>query len=89
MPVMTLNQMRLVMRLAAVHGFDHDPQRALELASVLGGGFGLRAVGRSLLGFVPVAGWAVRAGMGYAGTVAVGEAAVRYYSARDDDTDAN
>ncbi len=87
MPVMTLNQMRLVMRLAAVHGFDHDPKRALELAGVLGSGFGLRAVGRSMLGFVPVAGWAVRAGLGYAGTVAVGEAAVRYYAAQDRDGD--
>jgi uncharacterized protein (DUF697 family) len=87
MPVMTMNQMRLVMRLAAVHGFDRDPKRALELAGVLGSGFGMRVVGRSMLGFVPFAGWAVRAGIGYAGTVAVGEAAVRYYVAQNADAE--
>jgi len=83
MPVMTVNQMRLVMRLAAAHGLDPEPARALELAGVLGGGFGLRYLGRSLLGLVPVAGFAVRAAVGYAGTMAVGQAATRYYAARE------
>jgi uncharacterized protein (DUF697 family) len=31
---------------------------------------------------VPVAGWAVKGGVAYAGTKAVGEAAVRYFEAR-------
>jgi uncharacterized protein (DUF697 family) len=82
MPVMTVNQMRLVMRLASAHGLDPEPERAAELAGVAGTAFGLRAVGRALLEQIPVAGWAVRAGVGYAGTRAVGEAATRYYAAR-------
>jgi len=82
MPVMTVNQMRLVMRLASAHGFDPEPERALELAGVAGAGLGLRAVGRALIGQVPVAGWALRAALGYTGTRAVGEAAVRYFAAR-------
>ena len=84
MPVMTLNQMALVMRLAAAHGVESERKRVLELASVLGTGLGFRYVGRSLLGLIPVAGFAVRAGVGYTGTKAVGEAAVKYYSTLED-----
>jgi len=83
LPVMTFNQMRLVMRLASAHGMEAEPARAIELAGVLGSGFGLRFVARSLLSFVPVAGIAVRAGVGYTGTRAVGEAANRYYATRE------
>ena len=82
MPIMTLNQMRLVMRLAAAHGFEAEPARAVEMMGVIGSGLGLRLVGRSLLGLIPVAGVAVRAGVGYAGTKGVGEAAVQYYASR-------
>lgn len=83
MPIMTLNQMRLVMRLAAAHGLDPEPARAAELVGVIGGGLGLRYVGRSLLGMIPIAGFAVRAGVGYAGTKGVGEAATRYYAQQE------
>jgi uncharacterized protein (DUF697 family) len=50
---------------------------------VVGVGFGFRAVARELLDFVPVAGWAVKGAIAYGGTKAVGEAAVRYFEARD------
>jgi len=49
---------------------------------VVGAGFGWRAVARELLDVVPVAGWAVKAGIAYTGTRAIGEAAVRYFAAR-------
>ena len=48
----------------------------------MGAGFGFRAVARELLDFVPVAGWALKASIAYAGTKAIGEAAVRYFEAR-------
>ena len=38
-------------------------------------GFGLRALARELLDFVPVAGWAAKGASAYAGTSALGEAA--------------
>lgn len=82
MPLLTLNQVRLVLRIALAHGQTIDNQRALELLGVVGAGFGFRAVARELLDFVPVAGWAVKAGVAYTGTKAVGEAAVRYFEAR-------
>jgi uncharacterized protein (DUF697 family) len=82
MPILTLNQIRLVLRIAVAHGEPIDNQRALELAGVVGAGFGFRAVARELLDLVPVAGWALKASVAYAGTKAVGEAAVRYFAAR-------
>jgi len=78
-PVLTLNQLRLVMRLARAHGLEIGPQRFVELAGVVGGGLGFRALARQLLGAVPFAGWAVKGGVAYGGTKAVGEAATRYF----------
>jgi uncharacterized protein (DUF697 family) len=82
MPVLTLNQVRLVLRIALAYGEEVDRARAAELLGVVGAGFGFRAVARELLDLVPVAGWAVKGGVAYAGTKAVGEAAVRYFEAR-------
>jgi uncharacterized protein (DUF697 family) len=81
-PVLTLNQLRLVARIALAHGFDPRAERAAELAAVVGGAFGFRALARSLLGAIPVAGWAIRAGVAYAGTRAVGESAIHWYGTR-------
>jgi uncharacterized protein (DUF697 family) len=81
LPVLTLNQVRLVLRIAAAHGEQIDASRALELAAVVGGGLGFRTVARELVGAVPIAGWAVKGAVAYAGTRAVGEAALRYFQA--------
>jgi uncharacterized protein (DUF697 family) len=82
LPVLTLNQARLVLRIALAHGQEIDKDRAPELLGVVGAGFGLRTVARELLDLVPVAGWAVKGAVAYAGTKAIGEAAVRYFEAR-------
>ena len=81
LPVMTLNQIRMVLRLAGAHGQELDRERAVELLGVVGAGLGLRAVARQILGLVPVAGWVVKGAVGYAGTKALGEAAIRYFDA--------
>lgn len=79
--VLTLNQIRLVLRLAAAHGVEVDQNRLPELLATFGAAFGLRAVARQLLGVIPVAGWLVKGGIAYAGTRALGEAAHRYFAA--------
>lgn len=81
-PVLTLNQVRLVLRLAAAHGVEVDQQRLPEILGTVAAGFGLRAVARQALGAIPVAGWALKGGIAYAGTRAVGEAARRYFAAQ-------
>jgi uncharacterized protein (DUF697 family) len=78
-PVLTLNQIRLVLRLGAAHGVEIDQERLPEVIATLGAAFGFRAVARRLLGSVPVAGWLVKGSVAYTGTRAVGEAAHRYF----------
>jgi uncharacterized protein (DUF697 family) len=82
MPVLTLNQIRLVLRIALAYGQELDGQRSVEIAGVVGAGFGFRALARQLLDLVPVAGWVVKGGIAYTGTRAIGEAAVRYFEER-------
>jgi uncharacterized protein (DUF697 family) len=82
-PVLTLNQLRLVLRLAAAHGVEVDQSRLPEVLATLGAAFGFRAVARQVLGAVPVAGWLVKGGIAYAGTRALGEAANRYFAAQE------
>ena len=87
LPVLTLNQVRLVLRIAAAHGEDIDRERLPEIVAALGAGVGLRALARELLDLVPVAGWAVKGAVAYAGTRALGEAAVRWFDVRNPGSD--
>jgi len=79
MPVLTLNQLRLVLRIALAYGREIDPSRAPELAAVFGAGYAFRAVARELLALVPAGGRAAKGAVAYAGTCAVGESARRYF----------
>lgn len=82
MPVLTIAQLRMVLRIAAAHGVEVGQERLPEVLAVIGSGFAFRTLARQALGAVPVAGWAVKGAIAYAGTRAVGEAAVRYFAAR-------
>jgi uncharacterized protein (DUF697 family) len=78
LPVLALNQIRMVLRLEQAYGLDVDPrERAPGTAATVAAGLGLRALARELLDLVPVAGWAVQGGVAYAGTRALGEAVVK------------
>ncbi len=81
MPLMTANQMKMVLQIAAAFGQPLSGKRVRELAAVLGGGFVLRAIARTLLDFIPGFGWAIAGGIGYSGTIAMGYAALEYFEA--------
>jgi uncharacterized protein (DUF697 family) len=82
LPVLTLNQVRLVLRIADAYGFEIDKERLPEVLGVVGSGLGFRAIARQAIGAVPVVGWAVKGAVAYAGTRALGEAAMRYFERR-------
>lgn len=78
LPVLALNQVRMLLLLDQAYGLELDPRERLpEVLATVGAGLGFRAVARELLDFVPVAGWAVKGGVAYGGTRALGKAAVR------------
>ena len=78
LPLLALNELRLVLRLEQAYGLTIDPRERLpEIAATLGVGFGLRAIARELLDLVPAAGWVVKGAVAYAGTRALGEATLR------------
>lgn len=66
-------QMMLLLHIEAAYGRDPDVQRMWQLLPVIGGGFGWRTLARELVGFVPVAGIAIKGAIAYAGTIVVGE----------------
>ena len=77
-PILTLNQVRLVLRLSAMHGLEIDNRRAPELLATVGAGLGFRTAARELLNLIPFLGWAIKGGIAYGGTRAIGEATLRY-----------
>jgi len=79
LPAMTLNQVRMMLQIGTAYGRDISLERVPEVLGVVVAGLGLRAAARQVLGMVPLAGWAVKGAFGYAGTLALGEAAIRYY----------
>jgi len=88
MPVITIIQVRLVAQLAAVYGRPLDVRRGLEIAGVLLSAIGWRALARRAVTSVPVAGFALRAGIAYSGTRAAGEACKAYFASMGDRADA-
>jgi uncharacterized protein (DUF697 family) len=81
LPLITMHQIRLALRIGQIYGHDVDRRRALELMGVLGAGFGLRTIAREALDFVPGPGWLLKGAVAYAGTRALGHAAIRYFEA--------
>ncbi len=78
---LTVNQIRMLFLLAAASDrpVGYREQRA-EIASVIAGAFGWRALARELVGKIPFGGGIVpKAAVAYAGTYVVGKSAERLY----------
>lgn len=84
MPLMTLNQAKMLLQIAAAYGQPLSAERIKELAAVVGGAFLFRNIARTAVGVVPVLGWAIKGAVGFAGTEAMGHAAIEYFEAGGD-----
>lgn len=84
MPIMTLNQMKMILQIATAYGCPLDANRIKELAFVLGGAFLARNIARAGAKLIPFAGWAISGAVGFAATEAMGRAAVEYFEAGGD-----
>lgn len=81
-PLLTLNQIRLVLRIASAHGVEIDTQRLPEVLAVLGAALGFRAFAREAREAAGRTEWLVKGAVAYGATRAVGEGARRYFAAR-------
>jgi len=79
MPILTLNQMRMLSKIAYIYGEEVGLERLKELLVVLGCGVTFRALARSLVSLLPGFSWGVKAGVAYGGTLALGKAAIKYF----------
>ena len=82
--MLTTNQLRLVLRIAAAHGEEIDAQRAPEIGATIANGLAFRALAHQAVGLIPVAGWALQGAFAYTGTRAIGEAAIRWFGSRSE-----
>jgi hypothetical protein len=77
----TMNQVRMAFLTAAAS--DHDVgyrEQRTQIAAIVGGAFGWRAIARELVGKVPFGGGLVpKAAIAYAGTYTVGKSLERFY----------
>lgn len=79
MPLLTANQLRMILKIAAVYKEELTLTRLKELITVIGAGFTFRAIARQLLDFVPGIGWIIKGTVAYMGTEALGAAALKYF----------
>lgn len=79
MPVMTANQVKMVLQIAATYGQPLSAARIKEIGAVIGGAFLLRALARQAIAFLPVVSIPIKAAIGYTGTFAMGRAVVEYF----------
>ena len=79
LPLMTLNQAKMVLQIAAAYGQAMGKERIKEMVAVVGGAFLFRTLARGLLEFIPILGFLIRPGIGYAGTTAIGFAVIEYF----------
>lgn len=79
MPLIALNQAKMVLQIATVYGYDLSKERIREIVFVLAGGFGCRAIARKLVSQIPMLGWLVKPAVAASGTMGMAIAAIEFY----------
>ena len=79
LPVMTLNQAKMALQIAAAYDQAMGMERAKEILGVVGGAFACRTLARNLVEFIPVLGFIIKPGVAYGGTAAIGYALIEYF----------
>jgi uncharacterized protein (DUF697 family) len=85
MPLITFNQAKMMLEIASMFGLELGGERIKEVLVLIAGAFGCRGVARFLTSRIPVFGWAIRGAIGYSATIALAEAALKYYGSLTDE----
>ena len=78
-PLLLASQVRMVLRIAAIHGETMSVRHARELLTTMAGGVGLRYLAAELSKLIPGPGWLGAAGVTGLGTWAMGQVALTYF----------
>ena len=78
-PLLLASQVRMVLRIAAIHGETMSVRHARELLSTIAGGVALRYLAAELGKLIPGPGWLIGAFVTGLGTAAIGRVAVAYF----------
>jgi small GTP-binding protein len=78
-PILLGNQIRLVLRIAAVYGEPMSARHTRELVATILGGLGLRLLAEEVAKLMPVGGDVVSGAIAAAGTWAIGQVAIEYF----------
>ncbi len=84
MPIMTLNQIKMVLQIATAYGQPLDKDRVKEIVVIVAGAFLCRNIVRAITKVIPFGGWFVSGAMGFAATEAMGRAMIEYFEAGGD-----
>jgi uncharacterized protein (DUF697 family) len=82
MPLLTMNQVRMILQLSALYGEEVSLKRLYEILGVVASGFIFRALARELIAVIPVIGWFIKGAIAYSGTIAVGRLTVKLLESR-------
>ncbi len=78
-PILLGNQIRLILRIAAIYGEPMSAQHARELVATIAGGLLLRYLAEEVAKAVPIGGDLISGSIAAAGTWAIGQVAVEYF----------
>jgi small GTP-binding protein len=78
-PLLVGVQVRMILRLAAIHGEAMNVQRARELITAIGGGIAIRYAAQEVAKLVPAAGWVAGGAVAASGTWALGKVIHAYF----------
>ena len=79
LPIMTLNQAKMSLQIAAAYGHEMNMNRVKELALVVCGAYFSRSIARKIISAVPFLGVILKPGVAYGSTTAIGYALIEYF----------
>ena len=86
LPLMTLNQAKMVLQIAAAYGYPMTADRAAEIVTVVATAFLSRGLARTITRVIPPFKVVASTGIGYAATMVLGTAMIEYYEGGDSAT---
>ena len=86
LPLITLNQAKMALEIAAAYGQEMGKDRLKEIGAVIAGAYLSRSLVRKLVALLPAIGVIVRPGVAYGATAAMGYALIEYFEGGQDAT---